>query len=608
MRSMKKKLLFGLSAALMALVIMACPTEEPVPEPTPPNSELPAPANVRGEATQNTIAVSWSPVTEALSYKVYAGTSVEGLEEKTNTTELAYTITGLSPGTRYYIAVSAVDSIGEGNKSSPIPVTTLQQNAVETKYDKEFLGEWLRMDTGDKWYISSTAIKINNQESSKTVSLHKDSERVIKVTEGGQVYYLFGFRIANATFTGRIVEFREDAPSGRALSGGNLAGIGVTISSLDERVTELTTTDPNGRYVADDIIPGDDYTVTPEGGTPTKVTPQFDGEDIGTITVTQGVNLKIRIVPQSSEVDMAFLYAGETYGFNLEIENTGDRDCVAPNYTLDFENAVTSSPSSGIIGTIEPGTTKTIPLSLRYLSTLKAYEVHRIGIRIIDLDKTWEDSVSLKIHKGTVNFNIHAGGNNPIQGIIIGPNARVWYFKNTNYRAAVPTSEEDYWVIFSGATVDTETVYSLGIGVNAPDSTGFIDTRRYEPNDTEPTATMITGNQIMAYLHRNDIDFYRVNLTGLGNITIPSLTDESISGFLSGPITLSKSGTDSSCTITIDEGYTSYKWYVDDRLRGTARSFTLNAAHYSLGKHTLTLAVYKNGVPYSKEQFFTVAE
>jgi hypothetical protein len=80
----------------------------------------------------------------------------------------------------------------------------------------------------------------------------------------------------------------------------------------------------------------------------------------------------------------------------------------------------------------------------------------------------------------------------------------------------VPWSAKDYLVVFSGATADTEAVYSLGIDVT-PDTnfSSFIAVESYEPNDTELTAKLLGAqNKIMSYLHKNDIDYYKVNLGG----------------------------------------------------------------------------------------------
>ena len=91
----------------------------------------------------------------------------------------------------------------------------------------------------------------------------------------------------------------------------------------------------------------------------------------------------------------------------------------------------------------------------------------------------------------------------------------------------MPRSAEDYMVIFSGATADTEAVYSLGIDVY-PDAnfSDFTDTANYEPNNTEAQATPIhMQNQIMSYLHKNDVDFYKIKL----GTTVPRIADLGVS-------------------------------------------------------------------------------
>jgi hypothetical protein len=89
-------------------------------------------------------------------------------------------------------------------------------------------------------------------------------------------------------------------------------------------------------------------------------------------------------------------------------------------------------------------------------------------------------------------------------------------------------STSEYLVVFSGATADTEAVYSLGIHVT-PDSnfTDFTDPDNYESNDTENTATAIkVSDKIMSYLHKNDIDYYKINLgTTAPQIKPVSMTD-----------------------------------------------------------------------------------
>ncbi|MDR0709111.1 MAG: hypothetical protein LBF77_03485 [Spirochaetaceae bacterium] len=89
------------------------------------------------------------------------------------------------------------------------------------------------MDTGETWYISSTAISINNTASSRRVSLQKQPDRVIEATEGGRKYYFYASRTANASFTGRVATLEKSARSARAVGG--VGGIGVTISNLKDK-------------------------------------------------------------------------------------------------------------------------------------------------------------------------------------------------------------------------------------------------------------------------------------------------------------------------------------------------------------------------------------
>jgi YD repeat-containing protein len=74
----------------------------------------------------NKVDLKWSPTASATSYKVYYGTSrfvYEPSIDVGNTT--SYSVTGLAGNTKYYFAVTAVNSTGEGRKSFPRKATTL---------------------------------------------------------------------------------------------------------------------------------------------------------------------------------------------------------------------------------------------------------------------------------------------------------------------------------------------------------------------------------------------------------------------------------------------------------------------------------------------------
>jgi hypothetical protein len=107
-----------------------------------------------------------------------------------------------------------------------------------------------------------------------------------------------------------------------------------------------------------------------------------------------------------------------------------------------------------------------------------------------------------------------------------------------------------------------------------------------------------------------------VTIQGQGGITItpPSFSDEQVAGFSTSGYEVSKTETGAPMEQIIlisDTTYSSYEWYVDGVAKPadsgySGRKLTIRAADYSTGKHTLTIIVYKNSVPYSAEGFFTV--
>jgi len=82
---------------------------------------LSPPSTISIEAKDSAGTVSWDPVETAVSYNLFWSTSpfmapstkIEGVSSP-------YTLSGLSNGTTYYVAVSAVDNVGESGYSAPI--------------------------------------------------------------------------------------------------------------------------------------------------------------------------------------------------------------------------------------------------------------------------------------------------------------------------------------------------------------------------------------------------------------------------------------------------------------------------------------------------------
>jgi uncharacterized repeat protein (TIGR02543 family) len=104
-----------------------------------------------------------------------------------------------------------------------------------------------------------------------------------------------------------------------------------------------------------------------------------------------------------------------------------------------------------------------------------------------------------------------------------------------------------------------------------------------------------------------------------GNITVYALwtggiitlnPDAGDGVFSETDFTLSKSGSGNPTSQIINitgSGYTNPRWIIDGALKGTGTSITISAVDYGLGGHNLTLIISKNGVSWSKDIAFTVA-
>jgi hypothetical protein len=396
-----------------------------------------------------------------------------------------------------------------------------------------FYGEWVDIRTGDTKYITS-----DNNDQLTRVSGH--------VAQAGTAL-LYPMRIANASFSGSIAGLNAaNSQSNLLRATGGLGGIQVTIDNLSDTAQKKTaTTDSNGEFTVQDIIPGDSYVVTVEDAE-NVVTPHVNGDNVGTITMIdgEGINFKAGIGSVSSIIhlsvegyknyiltDITELYADIEYQVNIVVENTGTIDATAATYqlTLDSGLSLLDGAQTKLLGTIEPGKSKIIGIELECSSSSIQgdYSLKTIGIQIIDPinHKTWNDSVSLKFFRKRVCFYLTAG-KNVINGIIVIPDGKAVRFHsdprdsyNRNYIYLPLLTDGNYTIVFCGASAETETAYYFGVGksldyyTHVPKDENFSDAARYEPNNTEETATALAGNEIYAYLHKNDFDYYKFRLT-----------------------------------------------------------------------------------------------
>jgi len=409
------------------------------------------------------------------------------------------------------------------------------------KYPQELWGEWIRMDTGNTWYIASNYLLTNDSNSMDNITMEKQSENVIRVTKTSSgntsLSYLYASRIPNGSFSGSVMDLDDNARSvlnSRAVGSG-LGGIQITVSNLKDKANGTqTTTDNDGNFTADDVIPGDSYEIIGDGFS-IPVYPNNSGEDIGTVTVTDGVNLVTSISPQttygSGYYDMMRLYPGIEYKLKIAVENVGTGDSGAAQYTLtlpaglqilDNTTANKQTNTTGMLGTIEPGKTREILISVKCNGITDEYEYKNIGIETKDVrGKTWEDSVSLKFNRENITFSIVSEG--AISGVVIVPNVRAYHFKTTSTyvnskqyytsKISVPKYKDDYLIVFSGATAASESLFSFAIDQEAEkDFTKNYTWGKYVDNTTETNAANVAPNaHVTYYLAKNDIIYFKVS-------------------------------------------------------------------------------------------------
>lgn len=93
---------------------------------------LDVPQNIVLSSTDTTIIVEWNGDNDADGFYVYWGTSSSNLSQRAQVDHLVetYTITGLTPGTEYFVGVSAFDNSEETDMSDILSVTTTADNTA----------------------------------------------------------------------------------------------------------------------------------------------------------------------------------------------------------------------------------------------------------------------------------------------------------------------------------------------------------------------------------------------------------------------------------------------------------------------------------------------
>ncbi|MCL2804501.1 MAG: InlB B-repeat-containing protein [Treponema sp.] len=419
------------------------------------------------------------------------------------------------------------------------------------KYDAQFRGEWIRMDTGELWYISANSIAVNGEASALDVTLERTSANVVTAQTGNFKYTLFASRVANASFNAQVV-FLDGAPAqslkvSRDLWGSDGQSFIVRPRNQPD-LEQIVEADPEtGEIKVEGVIPGDTVDIIPVDSEWNNIkvglTPGY-GEDqnMGVIPITLGDNFKVSVRMQDPAVDITGLYADMIpRRYIFELENIGKTNSGDTGWeiTWDPDDFVFISGSKREdFANIAPGGKRQLVLELASKSIETQTKRKEININIKNYIsssmqiKEWNDTVSINYHNIEVAFNFRS--EKEVQGIIKSQKGKSYYFKTGrpgdtgDYSATVyvPWSEEEYIVAFLGASIElgSATKYSIGIEALPPNEWGTFNIwsflEEYKPANTfESTAPVINlsddENTFMGYLAGDSIDYYRIRLGGL---------------------------------------------------------------------------------------------
>ncbi|MBO4705726.1 MAG: hypothetical protein J5647_08350, partial [Spirochaetaceae bacterium] len=429
--------------------------------------------------------------------------------------------------------VSCKQEAGDNANPATVRPTSPVSGAGSQNIPREFWGTWIQMDTGDEYYIddskiykSSSSNKKYREISSGIGNFRLESDDVLR--NDNTVYFRKGGNTRN--FSIQVAGFSDSYS--RSVGTGKQGVTGRRQNENNSSDAESGQSDSNGTITFTNAVADDTQSITVTTTTAT-VTPKYTGEHLGTIPIVENGMYGFKTTYTIDSDAEGFCYGNyyKTYNLNININNIGSEICSTSMYSISYADSnlqFISSSLTGNLSSVEPGKSKVITFKVRYGELNQEYVDVPISISITDskYERTWNDSVTIRFHKGTVALkvnsrNFDSNSNAKLNGFVIYPDGRSKRFTvsagSTN-TVLIPWSESDYHVVFSGATASNEMGYSFGFSekTSLADLTGtwtIQEINGYESNDSINSAYRITdlSYPVKAYLKNGDIDFYTVN-------------------------------------------------------------------------------------------------
>jgi hypothetical protein len=401
------------------------------------------------------------------------------------------------------ILVQGCGSSSEGKSSG-------QGNSASSN----LVGEWIYVDNGSSFYLDAASDLVFTKVDNNLIEIPTDDD-----------YNRYAIRsgISNSNVNGSVYIPSESASinpssyqtiSGRSSGTSGIAGIDVILQNVEDDSIEVTaTTDSNGDF-SSDTIPTGDYVITAsngDGSFETEASISGTDTDLGIYTLNEKEEYNFK-----ASLDIGFIYGDyQEVSGSISIHNIGIMRGTGLSYHFTCEHELIESCTiDQTPGSIEPGSDKTFPLSIKFKYLDNDKENITIPVVIRDFNgKEWTDYVSLTVYKRFTKINIKANSSS-VSGYLISPGHLPKKVTTSNGTIKVPyLPGEQYQLVFSNTSISTETAYSVGFDTVVNNIEGFDDTGSYEPNNTESEAVPVQPLQaISSYLHIGDIDYYTIEM------------------------------------------------------------------------------------------------
>jgi len=454
----------------------------------------------------------------------------------------------------------------EDNPTSPTPTDTGttetggdtntggQTNPTPTSIDSSFYGNWKNLDTGE-------IEKIDKNYSYPITSL---GNNFIKVTKENKEFMLLRYGSNNGTVKGRLYSSISSLQKSSQKINNKVNSTKNFIVTIDDGSKKQTQeVSGNEEFNFSGVHSGGSVRVTikrkiidiedtlpPESNNtnePTTNEPIIDenfttpniNTDLGNFPVPaeesskngnkeNSYNLKL-VKTDIQDEDDRYMYSEGTYSGVLTYKNFNKKEAVGLNYTLTTDdNYVDDLELEVQTGTVLPDQSVDIPFTITFKMLDKIKHTVKLNFLVRDANgkDIMLDNVYLDFYQTSIWVNIKAKTSN-IKGYFVTPEHEVIDIDSNNMKVRLPKRPNDkyYFVVTQPTDISEETLYSLGVDVNASEFGDFHDTSIYEPNNNENSATKLhINNSIKSYIHKGDIDFYTIDFqSNLSFVNPPNL-------------------------------------------------------------------------------------